>query len=241
MSISAPAPEAVSAGTSLPIADRAAAPTTTVAAAISREHRYALAGNANVRAQLAQGIHPASQQPLADAPGANCRTCTLAYRVQLPAPGDEGTTREHWKCAMAPLSRRGRQGIDLRPDTPACTHHCAYNDWPFDPDGHDQTAADTIGHAQDYPDDRGRYAVYRIFGIDLEHHRAWVELEAEMIPKTAVPGATPRASRSRNVHARTSRTCTGSGPLCPGCGLPTSPTPPVQATAHTRSSAVAAS
>ncbi|MFI1701440.1 hypothetical protein ACH419_36545 [Streptomyces bobili] len=198
MYISAPAPEAVSARPSLPVADRAVVPTTAARAATSREHRYALAGNANVRALLAQGIHPASQQPFADAPGANCGTCTLAYRVQLPVPGGEGTTREHWKCAMAPLSRRGRQGIDLRPDTPACTLHCAYTDWPFDPDGHAQTAADAIGHAQDHPDDRGVYAVYRIFGIDLKHQRARVELETEMIPKPAVPGGyTPRKPESQ--------------------------------------------
>lgn len=186
-----------------------AAPEARAAAVTVREPRYpqvpARAGNAAVRAFLAKGVHPASRQPLTDVPGADCGTCTLAYRVQLPAPGGEGTVREHVKCSMAPVSRRGRQGIDLRPagadqpGTPACTLHCTHTDWPFDPEGHDQSAADAIGTGRDHPDGWGIYAVYRIFGIDLEYQRLWVELETEMIPNPAAEGGyTPRGpQRSR--------------------------------------------
>ncbi|MFG3205313.1 hypothetical protein [Streptomyces sp. NPDC048192] len=157
----------------------------------------ARAGNANVRAWLAQNIHPASHQALTAAPGTGCGTCLFAYRIPLPAPHREGATREHVKCSKAPVSRRGRQGIDLRPDTPACTLHCTYTDWPLDPEGHDQSAVDAIGHGQDHPDERGVYAVYRIFGIDLEHQRAWVEHLAEMVPGALAPGHTPRTPRGQ--------------------------------------------
>jgi hypothetical protein len=36
------------------------------------------------------------------------------------APHERVITGERLKCSKAPISRRGRQGIDLRPDTPAC-------------------------------------------------------------------------------------------------------------------------
>lgn len=167
-------------------------------------------GNANVRALLAQGIHPASRQPLTDAPGADCGTCTLAYRVQLPAPDGEGAVRHHWKCSQAPVSRRGRQGIDLRPastdqpGTPACTLHCRFTDWPLGPDGHDRTADDAIGHAQDHPDNDGVYAVYRIFGIDRDTQRVWVELVCERVPCSTTPGGTiarvPERSKPDKPH-----------------------------------------
>ncbi|MFE7778490.1 hypothetical protein ACFU5O_32325 [Streptomyces sp. NPDC057445] len=192
----------------------AAVSATTAPTGTGREPRYpqipARAGNANVRALLAHGTHPASRQPLADAPGTGCGTCTLAYRLQLPAPGGDGTVRERVKCTMAPVSRRGRQGIDLRPanadqpGTPACTLHCTHTDWPFDPDGHDQTADDALGHAQDHPDNDGVYAVYRIFGIDLEHQRVWVELVSTMIPHTTAAGAhisrAPHRSKPAKPH-----------------------------------------
>ncbi|MEU1597959.1 hypothetical protein ABZ468_35295 [Streptomyces sp. NPDC005708] len=41
--------------------------------------------------------------------------------LMLPArPGQEGESTGRLKCSLAPVSRRGRQGVDLRPDTPAC-------------------------------------------------------------------------------------------------------------------------
>ncbi|MFH0245939.1 hypothetical protein ACGRHY_26790 [Streptomyces sp. HK10] len=175
-----------------------------------REPRYphipAVAGNANVRALLGQGIHPASGQPLADAPGADCGNCLLAYRIQLP--GRDGTgASERLKCSKAPISRRGRQGIDLRPATgdqpatPACTLHCTFADWPYEPDGRYDTGAGQIGTGRDHTDDWGVHAVYRIFGIDLEHQCVWVELEAEMVPDTTAPGGyrarVPEPQRSR--------------------------------------------
>ncbi|MCX4826335.1 hypothetical protein OG883_42605 [Streptomyces sp. NBC_01142] len=177
-------------------------------------HIPALAGNANVRALLGQGIHPASRQPLTAAPGADCGNCALAYRIQLPTRvgdgGGAGSAGERLKCSKAPISRRGRQGIDLRPATsdqpatPACTLHCTFADWPYDPDGHDQTAADQIGTARDHADDWGIYAVYRIYGIDPEHQRAWVELEAEMVPYAAAPtgyiARPPHYSRPDKPH-----------------------------------------
>ncbi|MET8816568.1 hypothetical protein ABZW47_31790 [Streptomyces sp. NPDC004549] len=159
----------------------------------------AVAGNANVRALLAQGVHPASRQPLAEASGTHCGTCTLFYRLQLPTRDGDSTVRERFKCAIAPVSCRGRQGIDLRPTSadqpgiPACTLHCTHTDWPFNPEGHDQSAAEAIGHAQDHPDERGVYAKYRVFGFDREHQRLWVELEAEMIPN-------PAAERNDTPH-----------------------------------------
>jgi hypothetical protein len=154
----------------------------------------ARAGNANVRAVLAHGVHPASRQPLADTPGSGCGSCALAYRIQLPAPDRDGESivREHLKCSKAPVSRRGRQGIDLRSDTPACTLHCRFTDWPFDPDGFNQSAVDPIGTGKDHPDDDGVYAVYRIFGIDSDYQRVWVELDAEMIPDASPGGYVPR-------------------------------------------------
>ncbi|WP_234335083.1 hypothetical protein [Streptomyces sp. NRRL S-118] len=96
--------------------------------------------HANVRALLGQGGHPGSGQPVAGAPGANRGNCVLAYRIQLPGRDGTGAT-ERLKCSKAPISRRGRQGIDLRletsdqPATPACTLHCTFADWPYDPDG----------------------------------------------------------------------------------------------------------
>ncbi|MFJ9580862.1 hypothetical protein ACIRQF_31295 [Streptomyces sp. NPDC101191] len=193
MSISTPAPAPVSAASEA-LATRA-----------PRSPRYpqipAEAGNANVRALLAHGIHPASRQPLTAAPGTDCGNCALAYRIQLPTPdrdragNSEARRREHLKCSKAPISRRGRQGPDLRPATsdipatPACTLHCTHADWPYGPYGHDQTAADAIGSGRDHADDWGVYAVYRIFGVDLEHRRVWVELEAEMIPNASKPGS----------------------------------------------------
>ncbi|MFJ4526193.1 hypothetical protein ACIP4Y_35645 [Streptomyces sp. NPDC088810] len=30
--------------------------------------------------------------------------------------------------------------------------------------------------------------MYRIFGVDLEHRRIWVELDAEKVPHAAAPG-----------------------------------------------------
>jgi hypothetical protein len=173
-----------------------------------REPRYphipAEAGNANVRALLGQGIHPASGQPLADAPGANCGNCQLAYRIQLPN-GDGADASERLKCSKAPISRRGRQGIDLRPATseqpatPACILHCAFVDWPQDPDGRYDTGAGQIGTGRDHTDDWGVHAVYRIYGLDPEYPRVWVELEAEMVPYAAAPtgyvSRPPRYSR----------------------------------------------
>lgn len=158
----------------------------------------ARAGNANVRALLARGIHPASRQPLADTPGTNCGNCALAYRLQLPGPGRDQNgqgTRERLKCSQAPISRRGHQGIDLhsaRPDqfaTPACTLHCSYTDWPFDPEGHDQSADDALGYGEEHPDEHGEYAVYRIFGIDPDAQQVWVELVSTSTPRTTALGA----------------------------------------------------
>jgi hypothetical protein len=91
----------------------------------------ARAGNANARAALAQGTHPASGQRLLPAPDPDtaipapgCDTCALSYTRTLTAPGDTPTakvlTGVRRKCSQAPVSRRGRQGIDLRPGTPAC-------------------------------------------------------------------------------------------------------------------------
>ncbi|KNE78788.1 hypothetical protein AB0B04_18925 [Streptomyces xinghaiensis] len=168
----------------------AAREATTVTAKTPRYPQIpARAGNANVRASLAQGIHPATRQPLTTDPGATCGTCVLSYRIQLPVPGSESTVRQHGKCSQAPISRRGHQGIDLRPETPACTLHCSYTDWPFDPDGHDQSADDTLGYGQEHPDEHGEYAVYRIFGIDREAQRVWVELISTMTPHTNALGA----------------------------------------------------
>jgi hypothetical protein len=145
--------------------------------------------------------HPPRQPPaLTATAGTGCGTCLLAYRIPLHVPDRDGAAREHVKYSKALLSRRGRQGIDLRPDTPAYTLHCTYTDWPFDPDGHDQAVDDTIGHGQDHPDERGAWVVYRIFGIDLEHQRASVELDAEMTPNPSdrrVYRRTPQARRSR--------------------------------------------
>ncbi|MGZ2361469.1 hypothetical protein LRE75_33125 [Streptomyces sp. 372A] len=155
-------------------------------------HIPAVAGNANVRALLGQGIHPASGQPLADTPGVDCGNCVLAYRIRLADHDDTGGS-ERLKCSKAPVSRRGRQGIDLRPATsdqpatPACTLHCTFTDWPYAPDGRCDTGAGLIGAGRDQADDWGVYAVYRVFGIDLEHRRVWVELVAEMVPYAAAP------------------------------------------------------
>ncbi|MFI9772187.1 hypothetical protein ACIHJG_35795 [Streptomyces sp. NPDC052415] len=174
------------------------------------------AGNANVRALLAHGIHPASRQPLAFASGADCGNCALAYSIQLSTPDrdragkSETRTREHLKCSKAPISRRGRQGPDLRPATskqpatPACILHCAFTDWPQDPDGRYDTGAGQIGTGRDHTDDRGVHAVYRIYGLDLEHRRVWVELEAEMLPYAAAltgyVARPPRCSRPDQPH-----------------------------------------
>ncbi|MCZ1012349.1 hypothetical protein [Streptomyces lydicus] len=196
-------------------AREATAATATQAKAPRREPRYphipAVAGNANVRALLGQGIHPASGQPLTETPGADCGNCLLAYRIQLP--GRDGTgASERLKCSKAPISRRGRQGIDLRPATseqpatPACTLHCTFANWPCDPDGRYDMGAGQIGAGRDHADDWGVYAVYRIFGIDLEHQRVWVELEAEMVPDTTAPGGytarvpDPQHSRPNQPH-----------------------------------------
>ncbi|MGW6145680.1 hypothetical protein [Streptomyces sp. NPDC055140] len=172
----------------------------------------ARAGNANVRALLAQGIHPASRQPLTAATGTNCGNCAFAYRIKLPDRDGNGASslRERLKCAKAPISRRGRQGIDLRSAhtdpsaTPACTLHCSHTDWPYDPDGRYDTGAGQIGTGRDHDDDWGVYAVYRIFGIDPEYQRAWVELEAEMVPDPAAPTGyitrPPRHSRPDKPH-----------------------------------------
>lgn len=186
--------------------------TTTKAQAPRREPRYphipALAGNANIRALLGQGIHPASGQPLATTPGADCGTCVLAYRIQLP--DRDGSTSERLKCSKAPISRRGRQGIDLRPATqdqpatPACTLHCTFADWPYAPDGRYDTGAGQIGTGRDHADDWGVYSVYRIFGIDTESQRAWVELEAEIVPYAAAASGyiarPPRRSKPGQPH-----------------------------------------
>ncbi|MGW3390533.1 hypothetical protein [Streptomyces cinereoruber] len=218
MSISVTAP--TTAPTSAPATTAGEATTTKAKAQRKpREPRYphipTVAGHANVRAFLGQGIHPASGLPLADAPGANCGNCLLAYRIQLP--GRDGTgTSERLKCSKAPISRRGRQGIDLRPApsdrptpsdqpaTPACTLHCTFADWPYDPDGRYDTDAGQIGTARAAADDWGVYAVYRIFGIDLERRRVWVELEAEMAPYAAAPtgivARPPRYSRPEQPH-----------------------------------------
>ncbi|MER5889685.1 hypothetical protein ABT160_38160 [Streptomyces sp. NPDC001941] len=111
---------------------------------------------------------------------------------------------ERLKCSKAPISRRGRQGIDLRPATsnqpatPACTLHCTFADWPCDPDGRYSTGVGQIGAGRDHADEWGVYAVYRIFGIDPEHPRVWVELEAEMTPQTtSLSGYTARVPEPR--------------------------------------------
>ncbi|MET7487115.1 hypothetical protein [Streptomyces sp. NPDC005538] len=192
----------------------------------------ARAGNANVRALLAAGVHPASGRPSTAIPDVDCGSCVLAYRIELPTPatassrdrvadrshdgvrdehdGPGRETRVRLKCSKAPVSRRGRQGPDLRPatadqpGTPACTLHCTFIDWPFDPEGHDQTAADAIGSGRDHADDWGVYAVYRIFGIDPDTRQAWVELEAEMVPSPAALGGyarrLPQRSRPDQPH-----------------------------------------
>ncbi|MFF7415625.1 hypothetical protein [Streptomyces lydicus] len=165
----------------------------------------ARAGNANVRAFLAQGVHPASRQPLANVPGTRCATCVLAYRIQLPAPDDAGTEREHSKCSHAPTSRRGRHGIDLGPEIPACTLHCTYTNWPLDPYSHDQTINDAIGFGQDHPDDAGVYAVYRIFGVDLELQRVWVELIGESTPAGYIACSLPEKPHLYRFWADLSR------------------------------------
>ncbi|MGC5264120.1 hypothetical protein ACPXCO_24180 [Streptomyces cyaneofuscatus] len=187
----------ISTPTAMPVPATGAPATAPAAKAPRFPHVPARVGNANVRALLAQGVHPASGQPLTDTPGTDCGSCALAYRIQLPnrdgKGNDGGSVREHLKCSKAPISRRGHQGVDLRPasddvpGTPACTLHCRFTDWPLDPDGFDQTADDSIGTGRDHADDRGVYAVYRIFGIDPEYQRAWVELEAEMVPYAAAP------------------------------------------------------
>ncbi|MEU6293089.1 hypothetical protein [Streptomyces sp. NPDC046988] len=211
MSISTTAPATTAPAPAATIEVREAA--TIKAKAPRREPRYphipAVAGNANVRALLGQGIHPASGQPLADTPGVDCGSCVLAYRVQLPDRDGTGPG-ERLKCSKAPISRRGRQGIDLRPTTsdqpgtPACTLHCTFADWPCDPDGRYDTGAGQIGAGRDHADDWGVYAVYRIFGIDPEYPRVWVELEAELVPDTAAPtgyvARPPRYSRPDQPH-----------------------------------------
>jgi len=202
MSISTPA--------TLPATRQAA---TATAKAPRREPRYphipAVAGNANVRALLGQGIHPASGQPLSDDPGADCGNCLLAYRIQLTGRDGTGAT-ERLKCSKAPISRRRRQGPDLRPATsdqpatPACTLHCTFANWPYDPDGRYDTGAGQIGTGRDHTDDWGVHAVYRIFGIDPDTQQAWVELEAEMVPFTAAPtgyvARPPQYSRPDQPH-----------------------------------------
>ncbi|MGW3928738.1 hypothetical protein ACWECC_11610 [Streptomyces microflavus] len=183
--------------------------TATKAKAPRYPHIPAVAGNANVRALLGQGIHPASGRPLATTPGADCGTCVLAYRIQLP--GRDGTgASERLKCSKALISRRGRQGIDLRPATseqpatPACTLHCAFADWPQDPDGRYDTGAGQIGTGRDHTDDWGVHAVYRIFGIAPDARQAWVELEAEMVPyaaaHTGYVARPPQYSRPDQPH-----------------------------------------
>ncbi|WP_440581043.1 hypothetical protein [Streptomyces sp. PT19] len=202
MSISTPAPLT---------ATRQAA--TDTAEETRREPRYphipATAGNANIRALLGQGIHPASGQPLADAPGTDCGNCRLAYRIQLPGRDGTGAT-ERLKCSKAPISRRGRQGPDLhlatrdQPATPACTVHCTFANWPYDPDGRYDTGAGQIGTGRDHTDDWGVYAVYRIFGFDPRTQQAWVEFEARMVPYAAAPNGyvaqPPRYSRPDQPH-----------------------------------------
>ncbi|MEU1597961.1 hypothetical protein ABZ468_35305 [Streptomyces sp. NPDC005708] len=81
-------------------------------------------GNAPVRQALAAGVHPATGQPLLNPDTPNtptgCGGCALVYTLTLPArPGQEEST-DRLKCSQAPVSRRGRQGVDLRPNTPAC-------------------------------------------------------------------------------------------------------------------------
>lgn len=39
--------------------------------------------------------------------------------------------------------------------------------------------------------------MYRIFGIDLEHQRAWVAHVGEMVPGALAPGYTPRTPRGQ--------------------------------------------
>ncbi|MCX4681665.1 hypothetical protein OG413_41425 [Streptomyces sp. NBC_01433] len=189
MSISTTAPAAVpSIATPALATATVTAPATTPRRTPRYPHIPAKAGNANVRALLGQGIHPASGQPL-----------TTTATPDRGRDRDASRVREYLKCSKAPVSRRGRQGIDLRPDLPACTLHCSFTDWPFDPDGHDQTLADQIGTGRDHADDWGVYTVYRIFGIDEEYQRAWVAVEAEMTPNAAAPtghaARPPRYSR----------------------------------------------
>ncbi|MFE1786571.1 hypothetical protein ACFW9F_29360 [Streptomyces sp. NPDC059506] len=88
-------------------------------------------GNANIRAALAQGIHPASGRPLLPgAPATGCGTCALSYIRVLTAPDGRDVTGTRLKCSQAPISRRGHQGPDLRPDTPACASYQATGSTP---------------------------------------------------------------------------------------------------------------
>lgn len=110
------------------------APTVTVATVAVRGRRVpARAGNANMRAALDRDIHPASGDPLLPATitsagdirevVAGCGDCVLAT-VKILTHTDRATGEsrpvEHLKCGAAPVSRRGRQGPDLRFDTPTC-------------------------------------------------------------------------------------------------------------------------
>jgi hypothetical protein len=83
-------------------------------------------GNAPVRVALAAGVHPASGLPLLTADPAGdrgCGSCALAYVLPLAVRDGQSAPTSRLKCSKAPVSRRGRQGIDLRPGTPACTSH----------------------------------------------------------------------------------------------------------------------
>ncbi|MET9110748.1 hypothetical protein [Streptomyces zhihengii] len=87
---------------------------------------------------------------------------------------------------------------------PACTLHCAFTNWPYDPHGRYDTGAGQIGTGRDHADDWGIYTVYRIFGIDLERRRAWGDLEAEILPHAAAltgyVARPPQRSRPDQPH-----------------------------------------
>ncbi|MEU1597964.1 hypothetical protein ABZ468_35320 [Streptomyces sp. NPDC005708] len=110
------------------IAAPAPAAATPAAATVGGRVRHpqipAQAGNAPVRQALAAGVHPASRLPLLnpDTP-TGCGGCVLAYVLPLAARDGQAAPTSRLKCSKAPVSRRGRQGVDLRPDTPACTSY----------------------------------------------------------------------------------------------------------------------
>lgn len=84
----------------------------------------ARSGRGSIRQFLDNGIHPATQVPLAV-----CGGCAHSFLKQL---GADKEPRERLKCGLLPRGSRGLRGPDLRDDTPACAKYTPPTDRGLD-------------------------------------------------------------------------------------------------------------